>query len=783
MLNLYAITLKNTTMPPISNKVTNKDYLHLFILFLYFSIPYIPQLGSYDVVGPQWLAISTLNFIILTYAFIRKYPLGDIINNYLFAIILLFLIWGAYTLSFTINLSEGIIVFSRLINTFAAAIIIALLLKNRTHLAPVFSFMMTLFLIGESIYVFNRFFASPQTLNIDTLIFNIKANSGNKNIFAAAIIFKIPFTLHIYIRKQNWLKYLAIVSFFMGASSLFILNTRSTFISLFLILFGIMLYTFYTNKIKGIIILCTSILSLLLTNFFLEHRVGNSNQELTTYGTTLSRVKTININQSGRKEIWLDGLYAINKNPFKGCGIGNWKILSATKTYGNDMYKSDWLVPYHVHNDFIEMCIELGLFGGFLFILIFILLFYLFIRKLRGSKTQESSSFALFLLLCFICYGVDSMLNFPLERPVMQLNLAYLLAMGLCYSPLSFRSKFPVKITYLLIIIIVIPTTLIAKKHYHLLTLQNMIFESNSNGSILPIEIIDQAATTKKPFPNLSSTTVPFDAMIASEYAKNNQMEKALQLLERSKNDNPLLGYNECIKSYIFLKVNKNDSARHYIRQAWEKRPWASDVYKNALLLAVKDNDLTAANNYFQQYKKFRNIPSTYLTYFKARWNIGGKIEAKYYTQAKEILNKFPSEPESLELLNFIKYNQEVTLPSGQKLTYPEIEKAAYLAFNAKNYSKALEYFTIAYSIDSTQYTHLENIGLLYFNLRKFNQAEFHFKKAISTGQSQNGKSEFYLGLTFLEKNKKDDACQSFTTAQQKGYSLATEQIKLYCIK
>ncbi len=586
-------------MQSFNSLVTIRDYFHLFFLLLYFCIPYLGPIGAFDVVGSQWLAISLLNFILLTFFCILKYPVGEIVNNYLFLIIILFMLWAAYSLTYTINFSEGIIVYARLINTFVAAINISLLLKNRTNIINLFAFILIVLLIGEGLYVFKCFIINPQKLSLDSLILSIKGNSGNKNIFAAAVLFKIPFSIFLYYQKQRRLNYIALFSFFLGVSSVFVMNTRSTYIGLLLIIFFALTYSMFNNKVKGFVILVLTIISFLFSNFLLKSKVENFNQQISNYGTTISRIKTINFSQSGRSEIWLDGLYSIKDNPITGCGIGNWKILSAIKTHGIEMYKSDWLVPYHIHNDFIEMCVELGLIGGILFVFIFVFLFFIFIKNNLITHVLESRLLLLLLLSCFFCYCIDSFLNFPLERPAMQLNFAFLIAMGFLYSPIRVITKFPLRIFFLFFMFLILPTIVIAKKHFDLLVLQNIIMESNSIGGVLPMNVIDQAATRLKPFPNLSSTTIPFDAMIASEYAKINQLDKALFYLERSKNDNPLIGYNDCIKTYVYLKMNRNDSAKYYMQKAWNKRPWASDVYKNALLVSMRDKNDKALKKIF----------------------------------------------------------------------------------------------------------------------------------------------------------------------------------------
>lgn len=766
------------------NNLEKKDYLHLFFLTSYFAIPYFPQLGAIDVVGPHWYVFSSLNLIMLVYLWRKKYLLEEVLNNFLFFSVVLFILWGGYSLTYTINLSEGLLVYSRLINTVIGAVNIALLLKNRTYLIHIFSVIISIFLIGESIYVFNLFFGNPQKLDIDSLILSIKGNSGNKNIFAAAILFKLPFSLYLFFNKKNRFKYLAISSFFLGVASIFILNARSTFVGLFFIVISVIFFSFYTEKKKGVIIVIIALFGFLFSNFFLQLKLKNLENQRTLYGTTISRVATINFNQSGRKDIWLDCLYAIKNNPIRGCGIGNWKIIGATSTHGTQMYSSDWTIPYHAHNDFLEMFIELGLIGGLLFIMLFIILIYVFIRKFKDNKSIESKLFFFLLITCLFVYVTDSIFNFPLERPVMQLNFAFLIAMGLCLSPITFKNQLNMRFVYLLLFILLFPATVIAKKCYDLLTLQNLIGQSHISGNVMPLEVIDKCLSIDKPFPSLSYSTVPFDAMIANEYAKNNSFDKALKLLYRSMRDNPMLGYNEAITAFIYLSKQEKDSARKYVNISWNKRFWASSVYTNALLLAQMDKDTIAMNNYFKKMILYRKEPFVPLNYIKAKSNVVGHFdlfEGKTKLIIDKIIKKFPETPETIELIKILNKSKKSREIEGKRYNYAELSKLGLDLFIKQKYEKALFYFIEAYKLEQTDYTIPENIGLLFFTLRKYDKAVFYFKKVLETHKSLDGKSDFYLGLSLVALNNKDEACKYFTLANNKGFANANEQLKLNC--
>ena len=65
----------------------------------------------------------------------------------------------------------------------------------------------------------------------------------------------------------------------------------------------------------------------------------------------------------------------ILENPVRGIGIGNLK-LESIKTDSNNL--KGYTVPYHSHNDFLQIGAETGIFGmiAFILLLIYPLIFF-----------------------------------------------------------------------------------------------------------------------------------------------------------------------------------------------------------------------------------------------------------------------------------------------------------------------------------------------------------------------------------------------------------------------
>ena len=119
---------------------------------------------------------------------------------------------------------------------------------------------------------------------------------------------------------------------------------------------------------------------------------------------------------------------SIKNKPLLGIGIGNWKLISIE--YSKDLIE-DYKVPYHVHNDFLQVAAEVGLFGGIAYLYFILFPFVMSIKKFLLDREKKFNQYVLIILI-FGVYVFDSLLNFPMSRPV---NFIYLLfAMALFYA-------------------------------------------------------------------------------------------------------------------------------------------------------------------------------------------------------------------------------------------------------------------------------------------------------------------------------------------------------------
>ena len=97
------------------------------------------------------------------------------------------------------------------------------------------------------------------------------------------------------------------------------------------------------------------------------------------------------------------------KSPLIGLGLGSWKIKSVDTDKENIL---SYVIPYTVHNDFLENAVELGLIG----LILFMLIFYYPVKYSISDYFKSNDPFTLCLIAIMIIYIVDSNLNFPAIR-------------------------------------------------------------------------------------------------------------------------------------------------------------------------------------------------------------------------------------------------------------------------------------------------------------------------------------------------------------------------------
>ena len=394
----------------------------LFILFFLLT-PFVPYFGTIDKIGSQWLFLSSLNLLCFFININKKdYPklFFYLINFSFYKFYIAFIFFSFVSIFYANNFTLSFVDFSRILTTFFLLynfVYIISVQKIKLDFLIASILVIDLFVILYSYMPLFEFVVDNSYYSIDfTSVPNaLRGPTGNKNVLASYLVFNSVFAFYLISHKNIFYKFLSFITITFTAITIIFLSSRASIISFSLVTLTFFLYYLFKYKsfsLYPVLLLIVSIgftsfiyLNFLPTNFNIVNKVQSINQSDTS--------------TNFRIILWENAIDFITNNPIIGCGIGNWKIESLP--YWKDRL-TGYTIPYHAHNDFLELSTEIGLLGGLSYLFIFVSIFYSLILNIRKNSLLVFSV----LSLLFV-YFFDALVNFPLERAVSQLNFALLL--------------------------------------------------------------------------------------------------------------------------------------------------------------------------------------------------------------------------------------------------------------------------------------------------------------------------------------------------------------------
>lgn len=401
--------------------------LNLILLICLLLVPFVPYFGAIDKIASQWLYLSIIN-ILLLFTNIYEFNFLSLLRRLLkiphFFSYFLFLVFVIISFFYTKNITLSLVDFSRIVIVFFSVLNISIFFSKYNFNLYYFSCLVSFILFIEilvSIYPLINFllFNDLQLLDYGKLQLTLLGVSGNRNVLAFDIVFKLPFVLVFLLMAKNKFKLLPSILLFLSSFVLILLSSRGALISLTLVSIFFVFHIFYSKtSFKYLLFIIPILFSIFLTNLFNENKYN-----------IVSKVSSIGLSDestSHRLFLYENAYHFILHNPIIGCGIGNWKVESLP--YWKDRL-SGYTIPYHAHNDFLELSTEVGVIGGFCYLFFFLTVLYLFLIRYYKNPQIE---FFLILLTCLI-YFFDANINFPMERALSQVNFIILMSLSLIY--------------------------------------------------------------------------------------------------------------------------------------------------------------------------------------------------------------------------------------------------------------------------------------------------------------------------------------------------------------
>ena len=655
----------------VGGSANNMKWMPIVVLLLFMGVEWVGPWDGIEYLGSQWLYLMLVNALAIVLLYLQKDAASEAIR----ALFSLRLIWvylslgllATISLVWSINPTETIVCLVRLATALLTFFHLFLFFHRRADLIPAILGIVSFFLFVQAAISLLYFFKGSGELTFSELVLSMRLNAGNKNIYAAAMVVKIPFMLAgIFYYKNVWRIWYALV-FFLAATTIFLLNSRTALVAIsgsviaFLL---ISLITYFKDKataalgvrlLLGVLLIGLSVVSSRVATNYAKYKYTDSNSSGESYGTVDKRIGDIvNVNDGSTQArfiLWDAAWQHARKHPFTGSGFGNWKLASIP--YSRE-HNDGLIVPIHAHNDFLEYFAELGFLGGLLFISIFLFFIFYGLQAYWKSEQQLVSMFSFFALVAVIAFATDSALNFPKEEPVNQLLLGVAgmgVLLGYTLLPARTAESAPANsglslIYSFMVGLILLPVIYIGFLIWRSSIAQNLyVQELNAVTLTAPV---DQVVNAFPALPNLVSNTVqPIEGMLGMYLWRNKREVEAEIYLRRGAKANPYMMYVENIRANMYYEKQNWDSAAYFARLCFFERPRNQTYYQTYMACVARTYDTTGLQKGFTLYNKYHPKDAfAWTQYLSNMLNASQGANASLKLMADSALAMFPQDEE-----------------------------------------------------------------------------------------------------------------------------------------
>ena len=209
----------------------------------------------------------------------------------------------------------------------------------------------------------------------------------NLNRFSKFYDIVIPINLAmVFVTKNKMKKLLFVFVLMLSLATIFLMQTRASYIVIFL---GLLVITFVYRKKLFIFMLAVP----LVTAFLMPTNMISRAKEMLNFQDYLRSGGVLNY----RMDAWKGALRIISKHPLLGLGVGK-------SNYGKTARKFDDLtIPYdHAHNTYLQIAVELGLIGLGAFLWLFGSVFYHGFKYKLSLPNMDEKAILMFGIICGI---------------------------------------------------------------------------------------------------------------------------------------------------------------------------------------------------------------------------------------------------------------------------------------------------------------------------------------------------------------------------------------------
>ncbi|MDC0923189.1 O-antigen ligase family protein [Flavobacteriaceae bacterium] len=520
----------------------NKKYSieKIYLLFVSLST-LLPGFGAIDNNPVRWMSLGSIALLFILYNnLISQDKLK--ISFEKSVIVVLSAIYLVFNCLVADNLNESVISLYKLViivSVFYTCFIAVRKIDNA-------------FIFICKIFTISIFIESTYTL-IDFISINesFTGISQNRNISSSSIVFKLIFLIYLIYNSKLFstkliLKILEVVAVF----SIILLQSRLGLISVVTIY---LLYFILMKPLRKNIYISLLISSL----FFLYFNTNDFHNKIEKTYSFQNLGDDDSTNQ--RLSFYQTSISLFNENPLYGNGLGSWKYKSLQNDNADN---KNILVPYYTHNDFLQTLMETGLIG----LLIYLIFFLLLIRNILSFKNHKAFT-PMVLVLVIVIY--NSLINFPIHRS--QEYIPFIMICSFIFSRREFTEKDKKSNLLTIMLILLIPSIIIANNEYSSLKIQGILMTDYTNNTFsLDLKQVEKIGYK---LPNLASNAVPISTYLSRYYFNENKFYESIKLLNYSLSINKydLMTQELQLKNYIF--TNQNNKAYELVKSLLNKYP------------------------------------------------------------------------------------------------------------------------------------------------------------------------------------------------------------------
>ena len=397
----------------------------LIINFLPFFI--FPSTPVLDIDTWRLLLFSVINTFSLSYIFLvpdLTKIFNDIITSKISLAIAAFIIWGFMSYLYAINGNEVILRSFNFVNFYVSFLSLYVFMSFNKFKTMTVSLFMLIAVTCEMIASYSAYIEISRALQY-TFEWNnfLNGNFPNRNITSAIYLVQLPFVLHVLKNTESKiLKIVTSVIAFMLVYMIFMLGSRTAYVILLCLFFAYLMISIM-SKDKRIRSYFLTFVILVSSSFVLSTFTLGTQSD----GYAVNRIKTIDFKETStntRLRYYQYGIEQVLQHPLIGVGLGNWKIVSIERDKENII---SYIVPYTMHNDFLEVASELGLIG----LIIFLSIFYFGLKNTWEIYNRDKVDPKFMIIpICLLIYIIDSNFNFPFTRMSQLFYFALLLALS-----------------------------------------------------------------------------------------------------------------------------------------------------------------------------------------------------------------------------------------------------------------------------------------------------------------------------------------------------------------